>query len=160
MQQTFPCHNCGWQNVIGQRFCGNCAEVFHYNCPYCNVIVDPEYATCPSCGSSLVWGFQQQEVQEVVQTIYQQPEEVVQEPLYQQTFSVDEPAAKTTKVLDEKKLVIIAFIGLVLCIGGAIYLGLQTFKSMNQESPLSAIDTYTTSYLYEFGEGSALSLHI
>ncbi len=159
MQQMFPCHNCGWQNVIGQRFCGNCAEVFQYNCPCCGIIVDPEYTSCPNCNAALVWGFQQQVVEEQPHMEYdQQHSQSSYEqypPIYEEIFSNASAPVKEKKVLDIDKLrqkkknqliVIIAFIGLMLCIGGAIYLGLQTLKSMNPEPPLSAIENNTSQY--------------
>ena len=160
MQQMFPCHRCGWQNVIGQRFCGNCAEVFEYNCPHCNVIVDPAYSSCPSCGAPLVWGFEQQPTEEQIFSDYSQqssqPQQVDYQPDYHEQ-SVETPAPKKTlnadKLKQKKKnqlIVIIAFIGLILCIGGAIYLGLQTFKAANSEPPLSATDNHTSQQPYNY----------
>ena len=30
MQRTFPCSNCGSQNIIGQQFCGNCGTPLNW----------------------------------------------------------------------------------------------------------------------------------
>ncbi len=81
MQQMFNCPRCGWQNMIGQRFCGSCGEVFQYNCPYCNAVVDPAYTSCPSCGAYLTWSFQQQP----------EPPSAPQEPAFQQPFQQQYP---------------------------------------------------------------------
>ncbi len=161
MQQMFPCHKCGWQNVIGQRFCGNCAEIFEYNCPYCNVIVDPGYSSCPSCGSPLVWGYQQtideeQYLPDYDNQFYEPPQEAPQATFPDEQGDPDPPLQNKQKIMDADKLrqkkknqliVVIAFIGLVLCIGGAVYLGLQTIRAANSDPPVSATDNHTSQQL-------------
>ncbi len=59
MQQMFPCHRCGAQNLIGQRFCGACGQTFQYNCPSCGAFVDNRYTACPNCNAALYWPTQQ-----------------------------------------------------------------------------------------------------
>ncbi len=161
MQQIFRCHRCGWQNVIGQRFCGSCGERFQYNCPYCSAIVDPEFTTCPNCGAELTWGFQeqpeyqpqeestiyQQQYQEQPQQQYQQYQEQPQQQ-YQQQYQ-EQPQqqyqeqktgykSKEDIVKQRKKsqfIVVISLIGLLIFVGVAIYLFIKTFQATEPTPP-------------------------
>ena len=56
----FQCSRCGAQNYIGQGYCWNCNERFQYNCPYCNVAVDPSMQYCSYCRAVLPWPSQPQ----------------------------------------------------------------------------------------------------
>ena len=124
MQQMFRCHRCGWQNAIGQRFCGSCGENFQYNCPYCNAIVDPAFNTCHNCGAYLTWGFQQpaEPQPEVPGPLYQD-----QQQFYQQQYQeapkqkYRKPVPPVTNDREKKKktnqlIVIVAAAGLLICI--------------------------------------------
>jgi len=151
MQQMFRCHKCGWQNVIGQRFCGSCGEIFQYNCPYCNNIVDPSLSACPYCQAALIWGFQQQ-----VEPLPEQQAGFYQEYYQQQSPQQPPPAERQQPkkqkgelpkskedLLKQKKksklIVIIALIGLLICIGAAIYLTINTLSQ--PESPAAPYAT-------------------
>lgn len=158
MQQMFNCPRCGWQNMIGQRFCGSCGEVFQYNCPYCNAVVDPAYTSCPSCGAYLTWGFQQQPdpqsapqepafqqpYQQQAQQEYQQPaqQQYQQQPFQpqnQESPSQPRTDPATKEALKKKRkmnqiIVLAAATGLLICIGIAIYLTVTTFSEDNSPS--------------------------
>ena len=56
MQETFPCFRCGSPSVIGQQFCIACGQRLQYVCPFCDIIVDPEFRFCTNCGAELAWG--------------------------------------------------------------------------------------------------------
>jgi hypothetical protein len=151
----FSCPRCGWQNMIGQRFCASCGETFQYNCPYCNTIVDPVYNICPSCGAALTWGFQQSAEQQPIdqqqpsypppppqQQVYQQqyqqpPQQQYQQPPQQQSQKPDTPEIEALRKKRKKNqlIVICAATGLLICIGVAIYLTITTF---HKESPTPA----------------------
>ena len=152
MQQMFTCHKCGWQNVIGQRFCGACGERFEYNCPHCGDIVDPSYTACNVCGAELVWGFQQtatpppeeqvqyqEQPQQANQQSAQQPQQYTEQSQQYQQPPQDQPkaqrqkqkgvpASKEEKLKQRRKnqmMLILISIGLIFCIAVAIYLGIK-----------------------------------
>lgn len=153
----FRCPRCGWQNMIGQRFCESCGEIFQYNCPYCNAFVDPAYSTCASCGAYLTWGFQEQSEAQPVeqgpayqQQPYQQPYQQQQQPYQQQQVFQQQPHeatvqsgkkadAPTREALKKKRqmnqlIVLGAATGLLICIGIAIYLTVTTFSDESTPS--------------------------
>ena len=152
MQQMFRCHKCGWQNVIGQRFCGSCGEQFQYNCPHCNTIVDTSFNTCPTCGTELSWGFQQQTPPPASQDKrkeeqYQQYQKPQKHPGKKTGYASEEDKLKQKK--KSQYIVIFALTGLIICIGIGIYLAVITFSQDSNPPPLPSAhsDNQTTSAL-------------
>jgi membrane protease subunit (stomatin/prohibitin family) len=56
-QQLIVCQNCGGQNPVGTKFCGNCgkslAPVAKVKCPKCGADMSATMKFCGNCGSSL-----------------------------------------------------------------------------------------------------------
>ncbi|MCW3977944.1 MAG: SPFH domain-containing protein [Candidatus Bathyarchaeota archaeon] len=56
-QQLIVCQNCGTQNSVGTKFCGNCgkslAPVAKVKCPKCGTDVPSTTKFCGNCGSAL-----------------------------------------------------------------------------------------------------------
>lgn len=52
-QQVSTCPKCGYQNIVGQQFCGNCGTSKVATCPYCRATVDPSHRFCINCGMVL-----------------------------------------------------------------------------------------------------------
>ncbi len=56
-QQLIVCQNCGTQNSVGTKFCGNCgkslAPVAKVKCPKCDADVPSTMKFCGNCGSPL-----------------------------------------------------------------------------------------------------------
>jgi hypothetical protein len=55
MARQFQCPYCGTRNEFGHRFCVGCHVTFYYTCTKCNSAVDPSFAFCPNCSTSLDW---------------------------------------------------------------------------------------------------------
>ena len=56
-QQVVLCPNCGTQNVVGTKFCGNCgkslAPVAKVKCPKCGAEMAETMKFCGNCGSAM-----------------------------------------------------------------------------------------------------------
>jgi predicted RNA-binding Zn-ribbon protein involved in translation (DUF1610 family) len=60
MVETFLCPNCGSENLMHHRFCGNCGarlaareQMVLKRCPRCGITSPPEFKFCTDCGAVL-----------------------------------------------------------------------------------------------------------
>ena len=68
MQDTFRCHWCGAQNLIGEGHCVGCGQLLTYTCPKCGYGINSTFTHCPYCHLALHWPDRQQS-----RTIYGDP---------------------------------------------------------------------------------------
>ena len=60
MQDTFRCHRCGAQNLIGEGHCVGCGQSLLYICPECGYRINSTFTNCPYCHLALHWSNRQQ----------------------------------------------------------------------------------------------------
>src|SRR5580700_469314 len=51
--RTMRCSNCGSENPVGKKFCGNCGTQLGNTCPKCGVENPPSNKFCGGCGAVL-----------------------------------------------------------------------------------------------------------
>ncbi len=121
-QQSFPCYNCGYLNLVGQPFCGNCGQPLYYNCPSCGAPVNSTVIECPQCHIPLYWPGRQVAPVEPVHQQYQYdspPAQYPTEPQYYEETS--ETSRKGPGKLNLPAVIGLGVLAVLIVITGILY---------------------------------------